>query len=171
MGVQSLLKSCLQILSECHCKLVWFSCLEFSAAEYTQRVQTAKKAGPASGSHLLLRTAACQGWVPKGQQLFPLASSMPEPGRGSWLSCQLWADFISSQSFISPSSPFLSSYGKNVLVTGPDLCLQDMRSSAAGGCNSTCQVPKEPSSKCFFCCCLQCSSFLFLLFQAIFFFL
>lgn len=45
MGVQSLLKSCLQILSMCHCKLVWFCCLELSAAEYTQRVQTAKQQG------------------------------------------------------------------------------------------------------------------------------
>lgn len=147
----------------CHCKLVWF----------WSRVHTkgakSQTAGPASGSHLFFSTAACQGRVSKGQQLFPLASSMPEPGRGSWLFCQLWASFISSQSFISPSSPFLSSYGKNVLVTVPELCLQDTKSSAAGGCNSTCQVPKEPSAK-YFCLFvyLQCISFIFLFFQAFF---
>lgn len=77
---------------------------------FCSRVHTkganSQTAEPASGSHLFLSTAACQGQVPKGQQLFPLASSMPEPGRGSWLFCQLWADFTSSQSFISYSSPF-----------------------------------------------------------------
>lgn len=137
--------------------------LTFCSRAHTKGANS-QTAGPASGCHLFLSTGACQGWVPKGQQLFPLASSMPEPGRGSWLVCQLWADFTSSQSFISPSSPCLSSYGKNMLVTGPELCLQDMKSSAAGGCNSTCQVPKEPSSNGlgFF---VYSASFLFLLFQ------
>lgn len=149
----------------CHCKLVWFSSSELSAVEHTQRVQTAKQQGQLQAVICSLAQQLAKGGCQR-EQLFPLASSMPEPGGGSWLFCQLWAGFTSSQIFISPSSPFLSSYGKNGLVTGPELCLEAMKSSATGGCNRTWQVPKEPSSKClgsFF----QCISFLFLLFQDI----
>lgn len=146
MGVQSLLKSCLQILSMCHCNLVWVSCLELSVVEYTQKVQTAKQQGQLQAVICSSAPQLAKDRCQKGNSFSHLPHLCQSLGEAADSSVRYGQ--TSSQSFTFPFLPLLPSYGKNVLVTGPELCLQDMKSSAAGGCNITCQVPKESSSKC-----------------------
>lgn len=104
MGVQSLLKSCLQILSMCHCKLVWFSCLELSAVEYTQKVQTAKQQGQLQAVICSSAQQLAKGGCQKGNSfshLPPLCQSLGEAADSSVRYGQ-----TSSQSFTFPFSPF-----------------------------------------------------------------
>lgn len=73
MEVQSLLKSCLQILSICHSKLNWFSCPELSAVENTQRVQRAKQQGQLQAVICSLVQQLAKGGCQKGNSFSHLS--------------------------------------------------------------------------------------------------
>lgn len=167
MGVQSLLKSCLQILSMCRCNLVWVSCLELSAVEYTQKVQTAKQQGQLQAVICSSAQQLAKGGCQKGNSfshLPPLCQSLGEAADSSVRYGQ-----TSSQSFTFPFSPFCLPMAKMCWSQAQNFAFRTWRVQLLVAATSHVRYQKNPLLNVIFC--LQCISFLFLLFQAFFSFL
>lgn len=132
-------------------------------------MQTAKQQSQLQAVICSLAQQLAKGGYQKGNSFSHLPHLCQSLGEAADSSVSYGQTSFHPRALFPLSPPFCLPMAKNLLVTGPELCLQDMKSSAAGVCNSTCQVPKEPSSKnfCLFVY-LQCISFIFLLFQAFF---